>query len=261
MRSREQNEAPRRHVRRRLERVANPTLGGLLAIVCSLSLVSTSEAAEVVILKSTSVASWVPALSALRQAAPEHTYAELDLLGDRAEGQRIVTGFKGQRLILVALGPLAAQLCRDLAPELPMIFAMVADPVRAGLANLPNATGVIFSIPVLNQLAAYRMVNPRAVRIGVVFNPANVEGQIRAARKAAKIVRLEIVERPVASEREVPRALRELLRGRNAVDAVWIPPDPILLGPAVVGRQQWQRLTLDAAVASVQRLQLVRFGF
>jgi ABC-type uncharacterized transport system substrate-binding protein len=34
----------------------------------------------------------------------------------------------------------------------------------------------------------------------------------------------------VASEREVPEALRGLLKGEDAVDALWIPPDPVLLG-------------------------------
>ena len=38
------------------------------------------------------------------------------------------------------------------------------------------------------------------------------------------------MDRPVASDKDVPQALRALLRGDDAVDALWIPPDPILLG-------------------------------
>jgi ABC-type uncharacterized transport system substrate-binding protein len=34
----------------------------------------------------------------------------------------------------------------------------------------------------------------------------------------------------VATEREIPEALRALLQGPEAVDALWIPPDPLLLG-------------------------------
>ena len=44
------------------------------------------------------------------------------------------------------------------------------------------------------------------------------------------MVRLSIVARPVASEKDVPAALRGLLKGEEAVDALWIPPDPMLLG-------------------------------
>ena len=34
----------------------------------------------------------------------------------------------------------------------------------------------------------------------------------------------------MASDKDVPEALRALLKGAEAVDALWIPPDPMLLG-------------------------------
>ena len=40
---------------------------------------------------------------------------------------------------------------------------------------------------------------------------------------------LEGKNKPVPSEKEIPAALRALLTGDDAVDAVWLPPDPILL--------------------------------
>ena len=43
------------------------------------------------------------------------------------------------------------------------------------------------------------------------------------------MVRLVVVERPVASDKDVPEALRSLLKGSDAIDALWIPPDPVLL--------------------------------
>jgi putative ABC transport system substrate-binding protein len=210
-----------------------------LALAGALSSASLARAADVAILKSSEVAAWEPALTALRRALDQHSLTEHDLRGEPATGRRVLEGLKGQPVILVALGPLAAQLCRDTAPELPMIFGMVADPAKAGLRNLANATGVAFSTPVKNQLAAFRMVNPGGVRVGVIFDPDNSAAQIEAARAAARVVRLAIVERPVSSERDVPQALRELLRGRDAVDAVWMPADPILLG------QQTRRFILS----------------
>jgi len=53
---------------------------------------------------------------------------------------------------------------------------------------------------------------------------------IEEAQKAASLVRLALISRPVASERDVPQALRGLLSGNEAADAIWIPPDPVLLG-------------------------------
>jgi putative ABC transport system substrate-binding protein len=132
--------------------------------------------------------------------------------------------------VLVALGPLAAQAAREGAPEIPLVFAMVQDPGRLNLLGAAGVTGVAFNVPVKNQLAAFRLVNPRAVRIGVIYSSEASARLVQEAQKAAPVVRLLLVERAVASEREIPETLRGMLKGEQAVDALWIPPDPILLG-------------------------------
>ncbi len=128
------------------------------------------------------------------------------------------------------MGPLAAQVAREAAPELPLIFCMIQDPGQLGLLNVPNVSGVSFSIPVMNQLAAFRTVNPRGVRVGVIYGSEPVAKLVAEAQSRARVLRLNIVERRVASDKEVPEALRGLLKGSEAVDALWLPPDPMLLG-------------------------------
>jgi len=186
--------------------------------------------AEVAVLKSTDTPAWRPALDALKRAAASHAVTEYDLKNDRAEADRVVASLKGKAAMVVALGPLAAQAVREGAPDIPLVFCMVQDPGRLGLASAPNVTGVSYQIPIKNQLAAFRLVNPRAVKIGAIYSEANTGPQVAEASKAAAVVRLNVVARPVASERDVPEALRGLLKGEGAVDALWIPPDPILLG-------------------------------
>jgi putative ABC transport system substrate-binding protein len=105
---------------------------------------------------------------------------------------------------------------------------MVQDPAKLGLAPGPNITGVAFSLPVKNQIAAFRMVNPRGTRIGVVFNPENSGHHVEEATRAAGLLRIALVPRPVASVSEIPQAVRTLLSG-DTVDALWIPADPMLL--------------------------------
>jgi putative ABC transport system substrate-binding protein len=206
-----------------------PRLAAALA-VASLLPAPAAPAAEVAVLKSAETAAWRPALDALRRSAAAHNLTEYDLRGERAEGERVLATLKGKPVILVAVGPLAAQVVKDLAPESPMAYCMVQDPAKAGLLSLPNAAGVAFSIPVKNQLAAFRMVYPRGVRIGVVYSEEGGGRIVQEAQKAASVVRLVVVGRLVASEREVPSALRSLLKGDEAADALWIPPDPLLLG-------------------------------
>ena len=130
-------------------------------------------AADVAVLKSSRRRAWRPALDALRRAAAGHTITEYDLRGDRAVAEQVLAPLKGKPVVLVAMGNLAAQAARALLPDAPLVFCMVQDPAKLGLAPGPGVTGVAFTIPVKNQIAAFRMVNPRGTRIGVVFHPEN----------------------------------------------------------------------------------------
>jgi ABC-type uncharacterized transport system substrate-binding protein len=202
--------------------------GGVAALACLVS--TAAPAADVALLKSSDAPAWRPAIDAFRRVAAGHAVTEHDLRGDKAEAARILGGLKGKNVILVAMGPLAAEAAHETAPELPLVFAMVQDPAKAGLVGAANTAGVAFAIPVKNQLAAFRMVNPRGRRVGVIYNAENVGRLVQEAQKAALIVRLVVVEKPVATERDVPQALRSLLQGADAVDALWFPPDPLLMG-------------------------------
>ena len=208
---------------------------GLAAWVAALALLAGPDArpaaaADVAIVKSSEVPAWRPMIDALRRAAAAHTITEFDLRNDRGTADRVLGGLKGRAGIVVALGPLAAQLVRTALPDTPMVFAMVQEPAKLGLAPAPNVTGVAFAIPVKNQIAAFRLVNPRGVRIGVIYKEENSGRYVEEAVKAASLLRVALTPKAVTSEREIPAALRALLAGEQAVDALWIPTDPVLLG-------------------------------
>ena len=50
-------------------------------------------------------------------------------------------------VILVAMGPLAAQAAREGAPELPLVFCMVQDPARLGLPRRQRRRGRLHRSP------------------------------------------------------------------------------------------------------------------
>ena len=187
-----------------------------------------ARAADVAILKSSEVAAWRPAIAAIRGAASAHTITEYDFRGDPAAAEQVIRSLKGKAVVLVAMGTLAAQAARAFLPEAPTVFCMVQDPAKLGITPGPGLTGVASTLPVMNQLAAFRTVNPRGTRIGVVYNPENTGRQIEEATEAAGILRVALVARPVASVSEIPQAVRGLLGG-DTVDALWIPADPMLL--------------------------------
>jgi putative ABC transport system substrate-binding protein len=202
-----------------------------LAIASLLALLApVARAADVAILKSSEVLAWRPAIDAIKRVAAGHSFVEYDLRGDRGEADRVLGTLKNRAVILVAMGPLAAQAAHEVLPNVPLVFCMIQEPAKLGIVPGPNTTGVAFTIPIKNQLAAFRMVNPRGVRLGVIYNEANVGRLIEEAQKASPLVRVALVSRVVASERDVPQALRALLTGSEAADAIWIPPDPVLLG-------------------------------
>jgi ABC-type uncharacterized transport system substrate-binding protein len=206
---------------------------GAVAILALLLSSSPVAAAEIAVLKSTDVAAWRPALDALRRGLPGHTVTEYDLKGDRNEAGRVLGTLKARPVLLVAFGPLAADLVRESTPDTFLVFCMVQDPAKAGLLNSVNASGVAFSTPIKNQLAAFRMVYPRAVRIGVIHGPEDsVVKLVQEAQKVAGVVRLAVAARLVTAERDVPSALRSLLKSPEPVDALWLPPDPMLLSEA-----------------------------
>ena len=205
------------------------------AWVCALALAASTSAArahaaDVAVVKSSEVAAWRPAIDALRRAASSHTVTEYDLRNDRATADGVLAGLRGKSFIVVALGPLAAQLVHTNLPEAPLVFAMVQEPAKLGLVPGPGITGVAFTIPVKNQIAAFRMVNPKGVRIGVIYKEENSGRYVEEAIKAASLLRVVMVTRAITSERDIPVALRSLLAGDEAIDALWIPPDPVLLG-------------------------------
>jgi ABC-type uncharacterized transport system substrate-binding protein len=191
------------------------------AFACLLPLAA--RGADVAILKSAETAAWRPAIDALRKAAPGHTFSELDLRNDRAEATRVLDGLKGRPVVVVAMGPLAVSAAREAFPAGPLVICMVPD--AASLIG-PGVGGVGFVVPVKNQLAAFRLVNPRGVRVGVVHG-SEAAPLVQEAQRIASSVRLALEARQVASVKDVPATLRALLSGPNAVDALWIPPDPL----------------------------------
>jgi ABC-type uncharacterized transport system substrate-binding protein len=209
-----------------------PAAACLAALALTIVTAGAAPAAEVALVKSNDLASWRPAVEAMLAAASAHHVTEYDLAGSRAEGEQLFAALKGKVAIVVAMGPLAAQLSRELLPEVALVYCMVQDPVAAGLVGLPNAAGVALSLPARNQLVAFRTVNPQARRIGVIFGSETVARQVDEAQKAAGALKLEVVARRVADAAGVPPAVRDLLRGAEPVDALWILPDPLILEPA-----------------------------
>jgi putative ABC transport system substrate-binding protein len=125
--------------------------------------------------------------------------------------------------------------------KIPIIFGVAEDPVRLGLvANLArpggNATGINFFVGELiaKRLRLLHDMVPKAVRVAVLVNPANVsntETTVHLVQEAARAIGIqtEIVKATTISE--IDAVFASFARERP--DALFIAPDGFLVSRAV----------------------------
>ena len=128
-----------------------------------------------------------------------------------------------------ALGALAAKAA---TAAVPIVFAVGEDPVRLGLvATLARPGGNLTGVNFLNtelvakQLGLLRELIPRASRVALLVNPANItaEPTLRAAESAADALALNIQVLNASTSREINAAFASL--GRERPDALFVGGD------------------------------------
>jgi putative tryptophan/tyrosine transport system substrate-binding protein len=127
----------------------------------------------------------------------------------------------------------AAFAAKAATTTIPIVFAVGIDPVKLGLvASLArpggNATGINFFLieVVAKRLGLLHDLIPKAVRIAVLVNPANVsttEPILRDIPEAARAIGLQIQVLNASTSREIEEAFATLVRDR--ADALFVAPD------------------------------------
>ena len=133
--------------------------------------------------------------------------------------------------VVVTIGSQATQWAVEAIPKsLPIVFAMVLDPVSSGLVRSGRRpggriTGAALDIPLDTQFRALREVLG-ASRAGVLFSPATSLGTIDAARSVARSSGVELVAIPVANGEGFDQALEKV---DSSLDAIWSVPDRLVM--------------------------------
>jgi putative tryptophan/tyrosine transport system substrate-binding protein len=129
-------------------------------------------------------------------------------------------------------GPAAAFAAKAATTTIPIVFISGEDPVKLGLvASLArpggNLTGINFFATELGakRLALLHELVPKAVRIAVLVNPANIGSteSIRDIPEAARAMGLHIQVLNASTSREIEAAFATLVRDR--ADALYIAGD------------------------------------
>jgi putative ABC transport system substrate-binding protein len=196
-----------------------------------------AEPARVVVVKSRAL----PAYDAAEQgftsvvaSQGQVSAKEYVLSGDPAVTRQVVAQITSNPPdVVLALGTEAAQQVGKAVGNIPVVFAIVVDPVQSDLLSNPsrpggNMTGVSLLIPAADTLGALQRAAPHAKRIGIIYDPSNSQRSVKEMTDAARAAGLQVVARPVRSASEVPRAAEEL---RGKIDALYAPVDGTVYSP------------------------------
>ena len=163
--------------------------------------------AGVVLLGSEHAAADQEALEAARQTAPSSTFADEDS-PDAAEQLRSAE-------VILAVGTRALQMARTVAPETPVVYAMV--PAAEALAG-KNVTGVALEVPAYAQLAQWKQLRFDGQRVALVYDKSS-PGLAADAAKAAAALGLTLVARAVDGPARTAAIVEELA---PKIDALWV---------------------------------------
>ncbi|HEY0394926.1 MAG TPA: ABC transporter substrate-binding protein [Candidatus Elarobacter sp.] len=137
--------------------------------------------------------------------------------------------------VIVAVTTPVAQAFRRKVDK-PFVFAAVTDPVGAGVVTSLNkpgpwVSGTSDAWPYHAQLALIREMMPRAVHLGVLYNPGEAASQygIKQIRRYAPEFGFRIVEGPVASVNEELPVAQSLV---DRTDALFLSSDNTVIGGA-----------------------------
>ena len=152
--------------------------------------------------------------------------------GDLSTAQSIAEKFANNdyALIFSIATPMSQAVQRAVRGKaIPIVFGAITDPVSAGLIESmerpgDNITGTSDRWPYKKQMELIREALPRAVRIGVVFNPgeANTRYAMEQTRTAAKELDLKLVESAISGPNDIIEAVESLAR---KIDALYVPAD------------------------------------
>ena len=204
---------------------ANPHIAILLCLIIA----PQGHAESIALIKSYDFAPYDAAMSGFMSAC-SNDITEYNLDGEADGNARLVQEIKSDNPgLIVAIGVLAAQFARQELGEFAVLYVMVPKLQTEGLTG-DNIGGISLDIPIEQQLDVYRSMVKDLKAIGVIFDPQRSGHFIEEARKAAELKGLVLLAREVTSRKQVPAALRELLR-EEQIDALWMIPDETVVTP------------------------------
>lgn len=188
-----------------------------------------AQAQSIALIKSYDFGPYDAALSGFVDAC-SNDIAEYNLNGEAAGSDALIESISvSDPDLIVAIGILAAEFARQKLTDFPVLYVMVPKPRSYGLTG-QNIGGISLDIPIDRQLTVYRSMVNGLKGLGVIYDPEKSGDIVEEARNVATEQGLKLHTRSVTSRKDVPEALRALLREED-IDALWMVPDETVVTP------------------------------
>jgi putative ABC transport system substrate-binding protein len=156
------------------------------------------------------------------------TFVSADGSSERA--QEIAQQFAKEKMDLIfALSTVSAKAVAQYAPQTPLVFSAVSNPVEAGLITSyekpgKNATGTSDMIPVAAHIQLLRELFPTAKTVGVIYNNEDASSllQVKEVKRNANVYGLGYKEAVVSETKEVAQQAAKLF---EEIDVLYLPAD------------------------------------
>ncbi len=146
----------------------------------------------------------------------------LNMKGSTVTGKTHCQKFKSENCaVIIAVGTPATKVALGAGTGIPIVFCMVMNPKKSGISG-SNVTGVSLDIPVTKQFDAFKSVVPSIKKIGLVYSKSVGGSLLTEMKKASSKSGFTLVEKKVASDKDVPNAIRSL---KGNIDGLYLPPD------------------------------------
>lgn len=199
--------------------------------VAMLFYVSSSYAFTAAVLKSSDIKPYSEAVEGFEEqcgcAVEEFNLADLD----RLDVLKTLLNVNPDLILVVGFDALTVAHAEIMSiRRLPVVYAMIPQ-FPSFVLDDNNISGVTMRVGAGRYLDAILDILPGAKRVGVVYDPKNLEPFVKEAVEAARAKGVELVLRKVSRPADAPSLIDGL---KGTVDTVWMLPDITVINPIIV---------------------------
>ncbi|MDX8410783.1 MAG: ABC transporter substrate-binding protein [Mariprofundaceae bacterium] len=196
----------------------------VLVLLVSFFWAGEASAKEVAVLLDSHVRPYVEALVGFQQVSKASIKIyERSEDGDASDELALVESIRTRSPDhILVLGEESMLAIAGKVTDIPVLYCMVLNPEEKLSQDMHNLTGVSMNVPPDKQMEVLSLLVPSAKKIGVLYDPEEVEHFIQAGRVATTKYRLQLEAQAVSSSIQ---AVQEAKAMMSRIDAFWMVPD------------------------------------